>query len=234
VDAGSPASHASTGNVAELLIGWALMLTAMMTPLLIPALRHVRARSLRSRRWRAVSLVMVAHAAVWTVGGIVLLAVASLLRSVTGQPGLAVLLGLDAALAWQLSPLKQHCLNRHCAHPPISSFGSAADRDALRFGGTHAAWCLGSCWALMLVSLLAPAWHVAVMLAVSVWMWVEPLDRPERPTWRVRLPLRFLRIAGATVRSLPQRVAIRAGASMGQAGLAGPGGLGAGVSRSGR
>jgi predicted metal-binding membrane protein len=234
VDAGLPASHAWTENAARILIGWALMLTAMMAPLLIPALRHVRARSLRSRRWRAMSLVTVAHAAVWTVGGIVLLAVASLLRSVTGQPDLAVLLGLDAALAWQLSPLKQYCLNRHCAHPPISSFGAAADRDALRFGSTHAAWCLGSCWALMLVSLLAPAWHVAVMLAVSVWMWVEPLDRPERPTWRVRLPLRFLRIAGATVRSLPQRVAMGAGTSMGQAGLAGPGGLGAGVSRSGR
>jgi predicted metal-binding membrane protein len=234
VDAGLPASHASTGNVAGLLTGWALMLTAMMAPLLIPALRHVRARSLRSRRWRAVSLVTVAHAAVWTVAGIVLLTAASALRSVTGQPDLAVLLGLVAALTWQLSPLKQYCLNRHCAHPPISSFGSAADRDALRFGGTHAAWCLGSCWALMLVSLLAPAWHVAVMLVVSVWMWVEPLDRPERPTWRVRLPLRFLRIAGATVRSLPQHVAIRVGASMGQAGLARPGGLGAGVSRSGR
>ncbi|MGE5831173.1 MAG: hypothetical protein ACM30G_22830 [Micromonosporaceae bacterium] len=93
---------------------------------------------------------------------------------------------------------------------------------------------LGSCWALMLVSLLAPAWHVAVMLVVSVWMWVEPLDRPERPTWRVRLPLRFLRIAGATVRSLPQRAAIRAGASIGPAGLAGPSGLAAGVNRSGR
>jgi predicted metal-binding membrane protein len=215
VDAGLPASHASTGNVAGLLVGWALMLTAMMAPLLIPALRHVRARSLRSRRWRAVSLVTVAHAAVWTVGGIVLLAVASALRSVTGHADLAVLLGLLAAVTWQLSPLKQYCLNRHCAHSPISSFGGAADRDTLRFGGTHAAWCLGSCWALMLVSLLAPAWHVAAMLVVSVWMWVEPLDRPERPTWRVRLPLRFLRIAGATVRSLPQRVAIRAGASMG-------------------
>jgi predicted metal-binding membrane protein len=234
VDAGWPPSHASTENVTGLLTGLALMLSAMMAPLLIPALRHVRARSLRSRRWRAVSLVAVAHAAVWTVGGIVLLAVASLLRSVTGQPDLALLLGLVAALTWQLSPLKQYCLNRHCAHPPISSFGSAADRDALRFGGTHAAWCLGSCWALMLVSLLAPAWHVAVMLVVSVWMWVEPLDRPERPAWRVRVPRRFLRIAGATVRSLPQRVAIRAGASMGQARLAGPGGLGAGVSRSGR
>jgi len=230
VGAGLPASHASIENGAGLLIGWALMLTAMMAPLLIPALRHVRARSLRSRRWRAVILVTVAHATVWTVGSIELLAVASALRSVTGQPDLAVLLGLVAALIWQLSPLKQHCLNRHCAHPPISSFGSAADRDALRFGGMHAAWCLGSCWALMLVALLAPAWHVAVMLVVSVWMWVEPLDRPERPTWRVRFPLRFLRIAGATVRSLPQRVAIRAGAIVGPAG---PGGLGAGVSRSG-
>jgi predicted metal-binding membrane protein len=234
VDTGLPASHASTENVAGLLIGWALMLTAMMAPLLIPALRHVHARSLRSRRWRAVSLVTVAHAAVWTVGGIVLLAVASALRSVTGHAHIAVLLGLVAALTWQLSPLKQYCLNRHCAHPPISSFGRAADRDALRFGGGHAGWCLGSCWALMLVSLLAPAWHVAVMLVVSVWMWVEPLDRPERPTWRVRLPLRFLRIAGATVRSLPQRVAIRAGVSMGRAGRAGPGGLAAGVSRSRR
>jgi len=228
VDAGLPASHASTENVAGLLIGWALMLTALMAPLLIPALRHVHARSLRSRRWRVVSLVTVAHAAVWTVGGIVLLAVASALRSVTGHADLAVLLGILAALTWQLSPLKQYCLNRHCAHPPISSFGGAADRDALRFGGTHAAWCLGSCWALMLVSLLASALHVAVMLVVSVWMWVEPLDRPERPTWRVRLPLRFLGIAGATVRSLPQRVAIRAGTSTGQAGLA------AGVSRSAR
>jgi predicted metal-binding membrane protein len=206
VDAGLPVSHLSTQNVAGLLIGWALMLTAMMAPLLIPALRHVHARSLRSRRWRAVSLVTVAHAVVWTVGGIVLLAVASALRSVSGYADLAVLLGLVAALTWQLSPLKQHCLNRHCTHPPISSFGGAADREALRFGGTHAAWCLGSCWALMLVSLLAPSWHVAVMLVVSVWMWVEPLDRPQRPTWRVRLPLRFLRIAGATVRSLPQRV----------------------------
>jgi predicted metal-binding membrane protein len=205
VDIGLPASHVST-DIAGLLIGWALMLTAMMAPLLIPALRHVHARSLRSRRWRALSLVTVAHAAVWTAGGIILFAVASALRSITGHADLAVLLGLIAALTWQLSPIKQYCLNRHCAHPPISAFGDAADRDALRFGGTHAAWCLGSCWALMLLSLLAPAWHVAVMLVVSVWMWVEPLDRPQRPTWRVRLPLRFLRIAGATVRSLPQRV----------------------------
>src|SRR4029453_6439348 len=142
VDPGLPASHASTENAAGLLIGWALMLTALVAPRLIPALRHVRARSLRRRRWRAVSLVTVAHAAVWTVAGIVLLAVASALRSVPGHADLAVLLGLVAAVTWQLSPLKQSCLNRHCTHPPISSLGGAADRDALRFGGPHAPRCL--------------------------------------------------------------------------------------------
>src|SRR4051794_11408661 len=56
MDAGMPTS---SGNLAGLLIGWALMLTAMTAPLLIPVLRHAHARSLRSRRWRAVSLVTI-------------------------------------------------------------------------------------------------------------------------------------------------------------------------------
>ena len=230
VATGIPTSPASAEHVAALLFGSALMLTAMMAPLLIPALRHVRARSLRSRRWRAMGLVTLAHAVVWTAGGIVILAVASVARSVAGE--VAVLLGLVSALSWQLSPLKQHCLNRHCARPPISSFGRAADHDALRFGGTHAAWCFGSCWALMLVPLLAPAWHLAIMLVVSVWMWVEPLDRPAAPAWRVRLPLRFLRIVGVRVRSLPQLVAIQAGTSMVPAGTGEPSGPAAGFGRS--
>jgi predicted metal-binding membrane protein len=215
VDTGS--SHASGGNIGWVLIGWALMLTAMMAPLTIPALRYAYVRSLRSRRWRAVSLVTMGHVAVWTAGGLALLAAASALRSVTGSADLALLLGLLVAVGWQLSPLKQSCLNRHCAFPPISAFGRAADRDALRFGGTHSAWCLGSCWGLMLVSMLVPTWHVAVMLGVSAWMWVEPFERPERPSWRVRLPLRSFRIARVTIRALlTRRVEVQAGVSAGR------------------
>lgn len=214
-DAGLSALHGSSEIAGGVVFGWVLMLTAMMAPLLIPALRHARARSLRSRRCRAMSLVAVAAAAVWTVGGAVLLAVAAALRAITEDAGLALMLGLVAVVIWQCSPLKQYCLNRHCAGPPIAAFGAAADRDALRFGTTHAAWCLGSCWGLMLMPVLAPAWHEPVMLAVAAWMWVEPLDRPERPTWRVRLPLRFLRIARAGLRPLAPAPAIRAGASAG-------------------
>ena len=229
------ASHVSTENIAGLLIGWALMLTAMMAPLLIPALRHVHARSLRSRRWRAVSLVTVAHAAGldgW--------------RHRAPCRGVSAAVGLrargprgagrprccpDLAAVTAQAGLPQQAL---CASP-ISSFGAAADRDALRFGGTHAAWCLGSCWALMLVSLLAPGWHLAVMLVVSVWMWVEPLDRPRTADLAGTPPAAFpahRRRDGPI--PAPACVAIRAVASKGPAGLAGPGGLAAGVSRSGR
>jgi hypothetical protein len=63
----------------------------------------------------------------------------------------------------------------------------------------------------MLVSLLAPAWHLAAMLVVSVWMWVEPFERPARPSWRIRVPRRAIRIVGAAIRRrpvLPARVAV--------------------------
>jgi predicted metal-binding membrane protein len=210
-DAEMVMAHGSDHSIS--LQGWALMLTAMMAPLLIPALRHAYARSLRSRRWRALGLVIGSAAVVWMVGGVALFNAASVLRSIAGGSDLALQLGLAVAVIWQLSPLKQHCLNRHCTHPPLASFGAAADRDAFRFGASHAAWCLGSCWALMLVSLLAPAWHLGVMLVVSWWMWVEPFDRPERPTWRVRLPVRFFRITQVTARSLLRGLAVRAGAT---------------------
>ena len=210
-DAEMAGAHGSGDSFG--VLGWALMLTAMMAPLLIPALRHAYARSLRSRRRRALGLVIGSAAAVWMVGGVALLGAASVLRSVAGGSELALLPGLAVAVIWQVSALKQRCLNRHCTQPPLACFGVAADRDALRFGASHAAWCLGSCWALMLVSLLAPAWHLGVMLVVSWWMWVEPFDRPERPTWRVRLPVRFFRIAQVTARSLPRGLAVRAGAT---------------------
>jgi predicted metal-binding membrane protein len=205
------AGSATLGNDLALGLGWVLMVTAMMAPLLIPSVRHVYARSLRSRRGRAIGLVTVGAMAVWMLGSVALLAVATLLRSVTGSTGWGLAAGLVLAAAWQVSPWKQYCLNRHCTQPPLPSFGRAADLAALRYGCTHAAWCLGSCWALMLVSLLAPAWHLAAMLVVSVWMWVEPFERPARPSWRVRVPRRVLRIVSAAIRRrpvLPARVVV--------------------------
>jgi predicted metal-binding membrane protein len=183
---------------------WPLMLTAMMAPLLIPALRHVYARSLTRRRRRALTLLTAAYAATWSVGGLILQAVATALHAVVPQGEAALAFGVFPALVWQLSPLKQRCLNRHHAHPPIAAFGRAADIDALRFGCVHALWCWGSCWALMLLPLLFGGWHLIVMAVVTLWIWAERVDLPAVPAWRIRLPVKAARIIAATARSLLQ------------------------------
>ena len=165
--------------------GWPLMLVAMMAPLLIPALRHAYAQSLPRRRWRAMTLLVAAAAAIWSAAWLIL-------RPIAGPLPLAVV--LLAAVVWQVSPLKQRCLNRRHAHPALVAFDRAADVDALRFGCRHAFWCVGSCWALMLLPLAAGGWHLALMAAVTLWIWAEQFDTPVRPTWRLRVPVRAARI----------------------------------------
>jgi len=82
----------------------------------------------------------------------------------------------------------------------------------LRFGVVHGVWCVGSCWALMLLPLLigphGPAkaghympLHVAAMLLVSLWIAAERLDRPMPRAWRVRAPERAVRLVCARLAS---------------------------------
>lgn len=192
--------HTSHTPLLAFLVAWALMLVAMMAPLLISALRHVSARTLPRRRWRAMTLLVAAYVAAWSVGGLALVTVASSIQERTA----AIAVVLVAAVVWQLSPAKQRCLNRHHTRPPIAAFGRAADVDALRFGGTTAVWCLGSCGALMLLPLVSGTWHLAVMALVSLWIWAEQFDKPVAPTWRLRVPVRAVRIVAAQARRLLQ------------------------------
>ena len=179
---------------ASLASGWALMLAAMMAPLLIAPVRHVRDRSFAHRRARAIALFVAGYGAVWMAAGALLLAIAWAIR-------FALLAALLATL-WQCSPWKQVCLNRGHAHAELAAFAPAADWDALRFGLAHGVWCAGSCWALMLVPLLVSRGHLAAMAAVSVWLYAERLDRPMMPRWHLRLPAKAARILAANARAL--------------------------------
>lgn len=170
---------------ASMAGGWALMLIAMMSPALAPPVHHIRVRSFTRRRGRAIALFVAAYAAVWfALGGVfvvVALAIAPLAPSYL--PAAIVLL---VAAAWQCSPLKQRCLNRCHAHPPLAAFGAAADIDVLRFGVTHGVWCAGSCWALMLFPMLVSGGHLLAMGVVTALIFGERLERSEPPRWRVR------------------------------------------------
>ena len=177
------------------------MLVAMMAPLLIPALRHVSDRSLPHRRRRAVTLLVAGYAVTWSVAWVLLLALAAAISRLVPHPAAALGCCLGVLIAWQVSPLKQRFLNRSHARPTLVAFGPAADADALRYGHTQARWCIGSCWALMLVPLLVPTQQLLVMLAVAAWIWAEQWEAPAPATWRVRLPVGATRLVTAQTRS---------------------------------
>ena len=184
----------------KLASGWALMLAAMMPPIVVAPLRHVRDRSFASRRARAMLLFVAGYASVWMVAGAGLQVLALAVRGAT----LPALLCLGAAAAtavlWQTSPAKQWCLNRCHRRPQLAAFGAAADRDALMFGLTHGASCTGACWALMLLPLVVGHGHVFGMLAVALFVFAERLDYPAPLLWRWRGPGKAWRIAMAQVR----------------------------------
>lgn len=195
---GHLAPGAADTSLLVVVAAWAVMLVAMMAPLLIGPLRHVQARTLPRRRWRAMTLLVAGYVLVWSLVGLGLVTVAGSIQDRT----VAVVVVLVATALWQLSPARQRCLNRHHARPPIAAFGRAADAGALRFGATTAGWCVGSCGALMLLPLLAGDAHLAVMVLVTIWIWAEQLDRPVPPSWRARLPLTALRMLAAQLRRL--------------------------------
>lgn len=198
---GGPMVHpAGRGGLPALVAGWLLMLTAMMTPLLVPAVRHVHERSFARRRTRVTTLFVGAYALVWLVAGIGLSGVAAGL--LPREPPLAVGVALTGALVWQLTPLKGRCLNRVHAHPSLPAFGRASDAGVVRFGLVHACWCVGACGPLMLVPLVAGAAAPLAMTAVALWLYAERFEPPGPPRWGLRLPTVAAR---ATWRALASR-----------------------------
>lgn len=185
---------------ASLVAGWALMLVAMMSPVLIAPVRHIRLRSFTHRRARSIALFVSGYGAIWMALGCVLLAielVVKLYAPLSYLPAAGVVL---IAFVWQFSPIKQRCLNRCHAHTELAAFGAAADFDALRFGMTHGIWCAGSCWLLMLFPMLLPQGHIIAMAAVAVLIFCERLEQPMPPCWCCRGLGKAIRIVVAQAR----------------------------------
>lgn len=195
---------------AKLASGCVLMIAAMMAPLLVQPLRHVRDRGFARRRTRATLLFVAGYAAVWMVVGFGLRVLALAARWAEPAPLVCLGLAVAAAVVWQVSPAKQWCLNRCHRRPHLAAFGAAADRDAFGYGLTNGAACAGVCWALMLLPLLMGPGHLLGMVAVAGFVFAERLERPGPLVWRWRGPGKALRIALARARMrLAQRSRIR-------------------------
>ncbi|MGA2653166.1 MAG: DUF2182 domain-containing protein [Terracidiphilus sp.] len=196
----SLASLFTLGTSASMAAGWFLMLAAMMAPTLTAPVCHVRDRSFARRRPRAIALFAAGYIAVWMLSGVLLSWLVLALQTIIPNPSGTLALIALIALVWQISPMKQRCLNRCHAHPALAAFGLAADIDALRLGLKHAIWCVGSCWALMLLPMLLPSAHMAAMAFITFWILAERLDTPTPPRWRWHGPGKAVRIVFAQAR----------------------------------
>ena len=136
---------------------WALMIAAMMLPLLVPMIGHVAYRSFVPRRDRAVGLFVGGYVLTWLAVGVVACVVLIVVRGALASLGLAPafgLIGCTAAALWQLSPAKRRAVNRCHGTVALRPFGAAADADALQFGFLHGGRCVRACLPTMALPLL--------------------------------------------------------------------------------
>jgi Predicted metal-binding integral membrane protein (DUF2182) len=154
-------------DVAAETFAWLLMVAAMMFPLLIDSIRTAAARSLWTRRHRAIAEFLTGYLVPWTIAGIVTIMLVRA-ASVSGSLGswMWVAAGFAAAAVWQLTPVKLRALRSCHRTMPLAPRGWRADRDCLRYGWTIGGRCVVSCWAMMAGCVLA-AHSVPAMLCVT-------------------------------------------------------------------
>jgi predicted metal-binding membrane protein len=164
--------------------GWGVMSAAMMLPTALPLIRLFD-RMIADQPNRAAlhALLIAGYLLAWGGFGVaahvldaglhVLLAGSAWLTTHAWIPGVAV---LAVAGLFQFSRLKYHCLDA-CRSPFafIASHwhGPRPYREALRLGIAHGLYCVGCCWALMMLMFLVGTGSVGWMLVLGLIMAVE-------------------------------------------------------------
>ena len=163
------------------VVAWQAMIVAMMLPSSLPLVRMFVTVAANQPDGRlAIAAFFGGYAAVWTAFGIAgFLGDVSLHRFVDAQPWLEARPWLIAggvlmlAGAFQFSPLKEACL-RKCRLPGpylMRHYGRGVAA-AFALGRGHGLFCVGCCWALMLVTFaagFANLWWMAALTAVMVY-----------------------------------------------------------------
>lgn len=185
---------------SALAAGWALMLAAMMSPLVVTDIQYIRFTSLARRRARSIALFLAGYGGVWMLSGALLVAAGVAARVLAPGSYVPAIAAGFVAFAWQASPLKQRCLNACHATRPMRAFGREADLDAVGFGWTRGLWCAASCGWLMLIPMLLPEGHLVAMAAVALLMFCERLEDPAPPQWKLRGFAKAARIVAARAR----------------------------------
>jgi predicted metal-binding membrane protein len=166
------------------LAGWTLMTTAMMLPTTIPLLEIFRRLILERRdRGQLVALVIVGYLAAWLSFGVVAhladWVLHELVEHIDWLAANGWIIGavtLLVAGGFQFSRLKYRCLDK--CRAPLSFVteywrGRHNHRNAFLLGVHHGIFCVGCCWALMLLMFGVGVGNVGWMLALGTVMAIE-------------------------------------------------------------
>jgi len=187
--------------------GWLLMTAAMMLPTVLPLLRRFeRLTAARADRHILVGLLIADYLLVWAAFGIAAHLLDTALHLIAGQSTWLVVNGwllgatvLAIAGAFQFTRLKYRCLDR-CRTPLgfMTQYwhGRRPKWNAFLLGGHHGGFCVGCCWAVMLLMFVVGTGNVGYMLVLGAVMAVE-----KNAPWGRRLsrPLGFALLSWAAI-----------------------------------
>ena len=176
---------ASTALQATLYVaGWTLMTIAMMLPTTLPLLEAFRRMtSARRDQTQLLIVLVVGYLAVWLGFGVAAhLFDLGLHRAfdqslwLQSNPWIFGAGPLLVAGAFQFSRLKYRCLDK-CRAPAAFVIqhwrGGHPHWQALRLGAHHGAFCVGCCWALMLLMFAVGTGNLGWMLLIGAIMAIE-------------------------------------------------------------
>jgi predicted metal-binding membrane protein len=171
-------------QVTLYLVGWTLMTVAMMLPTTVPLLEIFRRLTVRRpERSQLVALVITGYLGVWAGFGVAAHLGDWVLHQIVERSAWlqanAWLIGAATLLlagGFQFSRLKYRCLDK--CRAPLSFVmerwrGRRDYRNALLLGINHGIFCIGCCWALMLLMFGIGVGNVGWMLALGAVMAVE-------------------------------------------------------------
>jgi predicted metal-binding membrane protein len=159
---------------------WTIMMAAMMLPSAMPMIGLYAATQRNASpgvRVVAVALFTSTYLGLWALTGVPIY-LGSVALGALGQNALAY--GISGLLViaglFQISPLKRMCL-RHCRSPLGFLFGHwrSGWRGGVEMGWAHALYCLGCCWALMVVLVVAGAMGLPWVLLIAAVVAAEKL-----------------------------------------------------------
>jgi predicted metal-binding membrane protein len=203
---------------AAYVVAWTIMMAAMMLPSALPMIGLYAGTQKPARivtRTVSVALFTLTYLALWALTGVPVYLTSLALMALSAGVLAYVVAGVVAiAGLFQFTRLKQICL-RHCRSPLGFLLGHwrAGWTGALRMGWAHAVYCVGCCWALMLVLVVAGAMGLPWVLLVACAVAAEKLL--PRGEWIARLTGVALVALGVAVAMRPAlATALRSSGSM--------------------